>query len=89
MPVCQFMVYDNGDYFRFDRDRLREYHHREDKEPFAHKGNNPGVHRSGLFTELFPAEISRQLKTFVGKKIVSYNFSPTRLYRTVCATPYS
>ena len=73
------MAYDNGDYFRFDRDRLREYHHREDKEPFAHKGNNPGVHRSGLFTELFPAEISRQLKTFVGKKDCLVQFFPDTL----------
>lgn len=78
-PYANFMAYDNGDYFRFDRDRLREYHHREDKEPFAHKGNNPGVHRSGLFTELFPAEISRQLKTFVGKKDCLVQFFPDTL----------
>lgn len=78
-PYANFMAYDNGDYFRFDRDRLREYHHREDKEPFAHRGNNPGVHRSGLFTELFPAEISRQLKTFVGKKDCLVQFFPDTL----------
>ena len=70
------MAYDNGDYFRFDRDRLREYHYREDTEPFAHRGNNPGAHRSGLFTELFPAEISRQLKSFVGKKDCLVQFFP-------------
>ena len=51
----------------------------KDKEPFAHKGNNPGVHRSELFTELFPAEISRQLKTFVGKKDCLVQFFPDTL----------
>lgn len=82
-PYANFMVYDNGDYFRFDRDRLREYHHREDKEPFAHKGNNPGVHRFGTVHRTFPAEISRQLKTFGREKRLSRTIFP----RHACTGP--
>ena len=67
-PYYNFAAYDSGNYFRFDRGRLREYHHSDNPEPFVARESNPGVHRSGLFTELFPAEIAKQLTAFIGKK---------------------
>lgn len=78
-PYRNFMAYDNGNYFRFDRARLREYHYTDNPEPFVCRENNPGVHRSGLFAELFPAEISRQLSAFLGKKDCKVSFFPDTL----------
>lgn len=75
-PYPNFAAYDNGHCFRFDRNRLREYHHDANPEPFARQGNSPGIHRSGLFTELFPAEIARQLRDFCGKADCRVDFFP-------------
>lgn len=75
-PYPNFAAYDNGHCFRFDRNRLREYHHDANPEPFVRQGNSPGIHRSGLFAELFPAEIARQLRDFCGKADCRVDFSP-------------
>lgn len=63
-PYPNFTAYDRGHCFRFDRNRLREYHYDANPEPFARQGNYPGIHRSGLFAELLPAEIARQLNGY-------------------------
>ena len=75
-PYPNFAAYDNGHCFRFDRNRLREYHHDANPEPFVRQGNSPGIHRSGLFTELFPAEIARQLNDFKTKADCRVQFFP-------------
>lgn len=75
-PYPNFAAYDNGHCFRFDRNRLREYHHDANPDPFTRQGNSPGIHRSGLFTELFPAEIARQLNDFKTKADCQVQFFP-------------
>ena len=71
-----FAAYASGHCFRFDRNRLREYHHDENPEPFVPRGRNLGVHRSGLFAELFPAEMARQLNEFRAKPDCRVLFFP-------------
>lgn len=83
-PYPNFAAYDRGDCFRFDRNRLREYHHDANPEPFARQGNSPGIHRSGLFTELFPAEIARQLNDFKTKADCRVQFFPDTTVQGDC-----
>lgn len=78
-PYRNFVDYDHGNYFRFDRSRLREYHYSDNPDTFVPQGNNPGVHRSGLFVELLPAEIARQLQTFGTKTDCLVQFFPDTL----------
>ena len=83
-PYPNFAAYDRGDCFRFDRNRLREYHHDANPEPFVRQGNSPGIHRSGLFAELFPAEIARQLRDFCGKADCRVQFFPDTTVQGDC-----
>lgn len=84
-PYPNFAAYDRGDCFRFDRNRLREYHYDANPEPFAAQGLTPGIHRSGLFAELFPAEIARQLNDFKTKADCRVAFFPdTTVQGTRC-----
>ena len=78
-PYPNFAAYSRGDCFRFDRNRLREYHNESNPEPFARHGNYPGIHRSGLFAELFPAEIARQLREYRQRPDCRVQFFPDTL----------
>lgn len=63
-----FMTYYSGNYLSFSNNKLREYHADENVEPFRTKvlGRRTlkGVHRSGLFMEELPVEISEQLRYY-------------------------
>ena len=83
-----FAAYASGHCFRFDRNRLREYHHDENPEPFVPRGRDLGVHRSGLFAELFPAEMARQLNEFRAKPDCRVLFFPDTTVQENAATPY-
>lgn len=78
-PYPNFAAYSRGNGFRFDRNRLREYHYESNPEPFARHGNYPGVHCSGLFAELFPAEIAHQLREYRQRADCRVQFFPDTL----------
>lgn len=78
-PYRNFAAYASGHCFRFDRNRLREYHCDANPEPFARHGNYPGIHRSGLFAELFPAEIAHQLREYRQRADCRVQFFPDTL----------
>ena len=83
-PYRNFVDYDHGNYFRFDRSRLREYHYSDNPDTFVPQGNNPGVHRSGLFVELLPDSYKHSGR----KPTASCSSSPTRSYKSERATQY-
>ncbi|HIY49926.1 MAG TPA: redoxin domain-containing protein [Candidatus Barnesiella excrementavium] len=78
-PYPNFAAYSRGNCFHFDRNRLREYHYESNPEPFARHGNYPGVHCSGLFAELFPAEIAHQLREYRQRADCRVQFFPDTL----------
>lgn len=62
----RFALYENGHYYRFERQRLREYHRERQPELFAQHKNKRPIQLTGLFTDLLPAEIRRTLLQLSG-----------------------
>ncbi len=62
----QFALYENGHYYRFERQRLREYHRERQPELFVQRKNKRPIQLTGLFTDLLPAEIRRTLLQLSG-----------------------
>lgn len=84
VEIPGFILYYAGNLYRFEYDKFREYHFDEHPEPFMGRRSGgrvfPGVQKQGMFFELLPMEIGKQLKGFLQNDRASVNGIPIRSF---------
>lgn len=80
VEIPGFILYYAGNLYRFEYDKFREYHFDEHPEPFMGRRSGgrvfPGVQKQGMFFELLPMEIGKQLKGFLQNDRASVKWYP-------------
>ena len=75
-----FSAYYAGNHYRFNGDRLTEYHFSDAPESFipavAGLNSAPGVHRSAQFVELLPSQIAANLRSIASDPQYQLSFRP-------------
>lgn len=62
----RFALYENGHYYRSEKQQLREYHRDTQPELFDRHQDKRPIQMTGLFTELLPSEIRRTILQLSG-----------------------
>ena len=98
-PYSNFAAYSQGDCFRFDRNRLREYHNestgcantttRATPSPLPGTGTTPGFIARGSSPNSFRPRLPANCGSTGNGPTAGYSFSPTRSCRVLAAMPYS
>lgn len=75
-----FSAYFAGHHYRYQSQRLQEYHLEWDSVPFRPNGNVPGVQISAQFADLYPAFIAAELERISTDPRYSVNVSGPRTF---------
>ncbi len=76
-----FSAYFDGDAYRFRNNKLQEYHHSQNPEPFAtdRAGARGGVQQSAQFSEYLPQFIAQRLRDMMADTSYHFAFHPDTL----------